>query len=163
MLFHLSIDAENPRLVAGVLARLMGGKATPFPPVAEGSWVAHGGDDRNTLVEVYPRGTLLVEGPEGVVGLPGPSSRRSAVHFALATPLTEAEVHAIARWEGWPVETHSRGGKFRVIEVWLEGARLAEILTPEMQKEYLESVRLDRWEAMLGEMGALQQGSLEPA
>jgi hypothetical protein len=156
MLFHLSIDAENPRNVAQVLARLMGGKATPFPPVAAGSWVAHGADARNTLVEVYPRGTLLVEGPDGVVGLPGPSMRRSAVHFALATELSEEEVHAIARWEEWPVETHSRGGKFRVIEVWLEGTRLCEILTPEMQQEYLESVRLDRWERLLDEMGALE-------
>lgn len=151
MLFHLSIDAENPRLVAQVLARLMGGKSTPFPAVTDGSWVAHGADDRNTLIEVYPRGTLLVEGPGGAVGLPGPSMRRSATHFALATPLTEDEVHAIARWEEWPVETCSRGGAFRVIEVWLEGTRLVEILTPHMQQEYLENVRLDRWEAMLAE------------
>lgn len=157
MLFHLSIDAENPRLVAQVLARLMGGKATPFPAVTDGAWVAHGGDDRNTLVEVYPRGTLLVEGPGGAVGLPGPSMRRSATHFALATGLTEDEVHAIARWEEWPVETHSRGqGAFRVIELWLEGTRLAEILTPEMQQEYLESVALDRWESMLEEAGLVE-------
>lgn len=157
MLFHLSIDAENPRLVAQVLARLMGGKATPFPAVTDGSWVAHGGDDRNTLIEVYPRGTLLVEGPDGAVGLPGPSMRRSATHFALATQMSEDEVHAIARWEEWPVETHVRGnGAFRVIELWLEGTRLAEILTPDMQREYLESVRLDRWEAMLGEMQLLE-------
>jgi hypothetical protein len=154
MLFHLSIDAENPRLVAQVLARLMGGKATPFPAVTDGSWVAHGGDDRNTLIEVYPRGTLLVEGPGGAVGLPGPSMRRSATHFALATPLTEDEVHAIARWEEWPVETHSRGqGAFDVIELWLEGTRLAEILTPEMQQAYLQNVTLGGWEAMLAQAG----------
>ncbi len=156
MLLHLSTDADDPRRVATVLAELMGGKATPFPPVADGSWVAHGGDDRKTLIEVYPHGTLLVEGPDGVVGLPGPSRRRSAVHFALATQLTEDEVHAIAQREGWPVETHSRGGKFRVIEVWLEDSRLVEILTPEMQQEYLDSVRLDRWEAMLGDLELLQ-------
>ncbi len=149
MLFHLSTDADDPQRVATVLAELMGGKATPFPPVANGSWVAHAGDDRNTLIEVYPHGTLLVEGPDGVVGLPGPTRRRSAVHFAVATPLTEDQVHAIARREGWPVETHCRGGAFRVIEVWLEDSRLVEVLTPEMQQEYLDSVRLDRWEAML--------------
>jgi hypothetical protein len=151
MLFHLSTDADDPQRVATILAELMGGKATPFPPVADGSWVAHGADDRNTLIEVYPHGTLLVEGPEGVVGLPGPSRRRSAVHFALATRLTEAEVHAIAQREGWPVETRSRGGKFRVIEVWLEHSRLVEILTPDMQQAYLDSMSLDRWEALLAE------------
>ena len=149
MLFHLSTDARDPRHVAEILAEIMGGKATPFPPVADGSWVAHSGNAVNTLIEVYPEGTLLVEGPEGVVGLPGPTQRRSAVHFALGTHLSEAQIHAIAAREGWPVETHSRGGKFRVIEVWIEGARLAEILTEDMQQEYLDAVRLDRWEEML--------------
>ncbi len=149
MLFHVSIAADNPRHVAHVFAEIMGGRATPFPPVADGSWAAHAGDDRNTLVEVYPRGTLLFEGPDGVVGVPGGREQRSAVHFALATPHDEATIHALARREGWPCETFSRGGKFRVIELWVEGTQLAEILTPAMQAEYREGVRLDRWEAML--------------
>ena len=60
MLFHLSIDARDPRHVANVIAELFGsGKAAPFPPVAEGSWVALALDERNTTVEVYPRGTVL--------------------------------------------------------------------------------------------------------
>lgn len=33
MLFHLSIDADDPRHVAEVIAELWGGVATPFPPV----------------------------------------------------------------------------------------------------------------------------------
>jgi hypothetical protein len=152
MLFHVSTDAENPSHVAAVLAELMGGKATPFPPVAEGSWVAHGGDDRNTLVEVYPRGTELFPSAEGGIGLPGNRAAHASIHFALATGLGEAEVHAIGRREGWPVATHWRADTFRVIELWLEGTRLVEILTPEMQQEYLDGVRLERWEAMLGEM-----------
>ena len=156
MLFHLSTDARDPRRVAEVLAEIMGGKATPFPPVAQGSWVAHSGNALNTLVEVYPEGTLLVEGPDGAVGLPGPTRSRSAVHFALGTHLSEAGIHAIARREGWPVETHSGGGMFRVIEIWIEGARLAEILTVEMQREYLDALRLDRWEAMVGAMPELE-------
>lgn len=149
MLFHLSIAAANPRQVAHVLAEIMGGRATPFPPVGEGSWVAHAGDDRNTLVEVYPRGTLLFEGPDGAVGVPaGRREPRSAVHFALATPLDEAAIHAIGRREGWPCETYSRGGLFRVVELWVEGTQLVELLTPVMQAEYLEGARLDCWEAM---------------
>lgn len=151
MLFHVSTDAENPQQVAEVLAKMMGGKATPFPPVAEGSWVAHAGDDRNTLVEVYPRGTRLHQSPDGAVGLPGTPDPHGPIHFALGTQMSEVEIHALAMENGWPVETHSRGGKFRVIEVWIEGTRLAELLTPEMQQEYLETVRLDRWEAMLAE------------
>ena len=61
MLFHLSIDADDPRHVAHVLAEYWGGVAMPFPPVIEGSWVAFAGDDRGTIVEVYPRGTEVHE------------------------------------------------------------------------------------------------------
>ena len=56
MIFHVSIDADDPRHVAEVLAELWGGRAVPFPPVLKGSWVALAGDDRNTTVEIYPRG-----------------------------------------------------------------------------------------------------------
>jgi len=159
MLFHLSTDAKDPRAVATVLAELMGGTATPFPPVAEGSWVAHAGDARNTLVEVYPRGTRLHPSAEGAVGLPETTPDRSPVHFALATHRDEAEVHAIAARAGWPSQTHSRKGLFHVIEVWIEGTRLVEILTPPMQRDYLESTRLDRWLALLQAAGA----AMEPA
>ena len=62
MLFHLSIDADEPRHVAEVLAEIMGGEALPFPSVIEGSWVALSGDARGTLIEVYPRGTELMIG-----------------------------------------------------------------------------------------------------
>ena len=149
MLFHLSTDAEDPERVARILAELMGGKATPCPRVTEGSWLAHADDATNTLVEVYPAGTLLVEGPDGMVGLPGPTRRRSALHFALGTPLSPEQVHALAMREGWPVETCTRqgmsGGRYHVIELWIEGVRLAEILTEDMQQAYLDSVRLDCW------------------
>ena len=34
MLFHLSIDAEDPALVAHVLAQFLGGVVQPFAPIA---------------------------------------------------------------------------------------------------------------------------------
>ncbi|KHK91862.1 hypothetical protein [Novosphingobium malaysiense] len=150
MLFHVSIDARDPQHVAMVLAELFGGRATPFPPVAEGSWLAHAGDDRNTLVEVYPRGTELVEAPgdADAVGLPGDAGL-SATHFAMATPLDCAAVFAIAAREGWPAKYRKRGGVFGVIEVWIEGERMVEVLTADMQAEYLAAMRLEAWEAML--------------
>ena len=43
MLFHLSIDADNPKHVAEVFAEIWKGRAMPFPPVAVGSWMAPGG------------------------------------------------------------------------------------------------------------------------
>ncbi len=48
MLFHVSIDADDPKHVAAVFAELWNGRAVPFPPVAEGSWMALAGDERIT-------------------------------------------------------------------------------------------------------------------
>jgi hypothetical protein len=138
MIFHVSIDADDPRHVATVLAELWGGKATPFPPVLKGSWVALAGDDRNTTVEIYPRGTELfeTEGDADAHGVIGGPDRRSATHFAMATALSAERVFEIAKREGWPVKYRKRGGVFGVIELWVEGCRLIELLTPEMQAEY---------------------------
>jgi len=150
MLFHLSIDARDPRHVAHVLAELFGGIATPFPPVGEGSWVAMAGDDRNTMIEVYPGGTELfeAEGDADAVGLPG-TGGHSATHFAIATPLSQEQVVAIAEREGWTAKYRKRGEAFGVIEMWLEGTRMIEVLTAEMQKEYLSAMTLDGWKEML--------------
>lgn len=138
MIFHVSIDADNPRHVAEVLAELWGGVATPFPPVTPGCWVAKAGDDRNTTIEIYPRGTELVEaeGDADSFGVAGAPDRRSATHLAIATAMTPEAVYAIAGREGWPAKYRKRGGVFGVIELWVEGSRLIEVLTPEMQAEY---------------------------
>jgi hypothetical protein len=135
MIFHLSIDARDPQHVAGVLAELFGsGKAAPFPPVAKGSWVALALDARNTTVEVYPRGTVLqpVPGDADGVGLPDPARGTDfgvATHFAMATPLSQEQV--------------------LVIELWLEGDRMVEVLTPEMQAEYLAALSPENVERLM--------------
>jgi len=159
MLFHLSIDADNPRHVAGVIAEFWGGVAMPFPPVIEGSWVAFAGDDRSTMIEVYPRGTEVheSEGAADAHGVIGTNGNRSATHFAMATALDEAAVLAIARREGWPAKVCVRGGKFGVVEIFVEGSRMIEVLTPAMQAQYLDAVTIPNWQAMLaaGLPGAL--------
>lgn len=141
MLFHVSIDARDPRHVASVLAELFGGEAFPFPPVGEGSWVAMAGDERNTTVEVYPYGTVL-ERAEGDADATGPvysaaGRRGNATHFAMATPLSQEQVLAVAAREGWPAKYRKRGGLFGVIELWIDGDQMVEVLTQEMQAEYL--------------------------
>lgn len=150
MIFHVSLDARDPQRVATVLAELLGGQATPFPPVAEGSWMAHAGDERNTLVEVYPRGTQLLEvaGDADFIGVPGESGAISS-HFAMGTVLSEEEVFAIARREGWLAKYRKRAGAFGVIELWLEGERVVEVLTAGMQAEYLATMTLAGWTGML--------------
>lgn len=151
MLFHLSIDARDPQRVATVLAELFGsGAAMPFPPVGDGSWVAMAGDERNTMVEIYPRGSLLVgvEGDADPIAIGG-GVGRSSTHFAMATALGQADVMAIAQREGWPVKYRKRGGAFGVIEVWLEGDRMIEVLTADMQQEYLAMMTISNWRGFL--------------
>ena len=142
MLFHMSIAAENPRHVAGVLAELWQGEARPFPPVSDDGWVALAGDERGTLIEVYPHGTVLREGDGDVdaYGDPSGTDRFSASHGAIATDLDREAVLAIAEREGWPAKYRKRGGLFGVVELWIEGRQMMEVLTPEMQAEYLAAM-----------------------
>jgi len=155
MLFHLSIDADDPRRVAQVIAELWGGVASPFPPVIAGSWIAMAGDDRNTAVEVYPRGTELVEaaGDADAVGAIGRNGRHSSTHFAMATAMGVEQVLAVARREGWPAKYRKRGGAFGVLELWIEGSRMIEVLTPEMQAEYRATMTVAGWNGFLASVG----------
>ena len=144
MLFHLSIDADDPARVAAVLAQLLGGEALPFAPVS-GSWLASAGDERGTMIEVYPRGTILHEvggdnDAEGYVDEFARWVRGSSTHFAIGTALTLGQVFAIAIREGWSAKYRRRGGTFGVVELWIENERMVEVLTADMQAEYLAAM-----------------------
>ena len=141
MLFHMSIAADDPQHVASVVAELWRGEAKRFPPISDNGWIALAGDDRGTALEVYPAGTVLVEteGDLDAHGELGGADRLSATHGAIATPLDQDQVLAIARREGWPAKYRKRGGMFGVIELWIEGRQMMEVLTPAMQAEYLET------------------------
>ncbi|WP_176597475.1 MULTISPECIES: hypothetical protein [Sphingobium] len=155
MLFHLSIAARDPRHVAQVIAEFWRGDAFPFPPVAVGSWIAVAGDDRGTAMEVYPLGIVLreAEGDADSFGEQTEQTGYTATHAALATPLSQAEVMAIASREGWPAKYRKRGGAFGVIELWIEGRQMVELLTQEMQAEYLAATTMDNFRAMMKAMG----------
>jgi hypothetical protein len=150
MLFHISIAAERPKQAARLVAELWGGRAYPFPPVADGSWIAMAGDERGSAIEVYPIGTELHpgEGEAGAQSRAGRPSPNGPVHVAIATEFGMGEVKGIARRFGAPAKVCSRG-PFRVIEVWVEGGFLIEVLTPEMQAEYLESFNFRGYERFL--------------
>lgn len=140
MIYHLSIAAREPQRVASVIAERWQGFAAPFPPVAEGSWIAMAGDDRASAIEVYPTGSELhpVDGDADAVAKTNPTAgARSASHAAIATPLTADAVHAIAAREGWIAKYRKRGDIFGVVELWLENDTMLEVLTAEMQREYL--------------------------
>jgi hypothetical protein len=159
MLFHLSIEADDPRQVAAFFAEIWGGKALPFPAVIDGSWVALAGDDRGTLIEVYPRGTELREGRDGAYGVLGPHHRHHSTHMAIATRLDVDTVRAIADRESWKSEVCIRGGVFGVIEIWVEDCQMVEVLTPEMQQQYLAAISIESWERMLREGERLEQAA----
>jgi hypothetical protein len=149
MIFHLSIEADRPQQVATVLAEIWGGVAQPFPPVGVGSWMAFSGADDGTMIEIYPRGTMLTETDSDAVGVMGPARRYNATHFAMSTDLPADRIHAIAEREGWSAKTCKRGGMFGVIEIWIEGCQMIEVLTPEMQREYLDCVTAANWTKLL--------------
>ena len=150
MLFHISIAAKRPKQAARLVAELWGGRAYPFPPVAEGSWIAMAGDDRGSAIEVYPLGTELHESGDdspvrAVAGLP---TRNGPVHVAIATDLDVDSVKRIAERFGAPAKVCARG-PFHVIEVWVEGCFMIEVLTPEMQAEYLANLHFEGYERFL--------------
>ena len=49
---------------------------------------------------------------------------------------------AIAKREGWPAKYRKRGDAFGVIEIFVEGCQMIEVLTEEMQREYVEAVTI---------------------
>ena len=142
MLFHMSIAAKDPQHVASVIAELWGGEAKRFPPISDNGWIALARDDRGTCLEVYPQGTVLREtdGDFDAHGEPLGTDSFSPTHGAIATPLDREQVLAIARREGWPAKYRKRGGMFGVVELWIEGHQMMEVLTPEMQTEYLAAM-----------------------
>ena len=154
MLFHISMAAERPKQAARLVAELWRGRAYPFPPVAEGSWIAMADDGRGSAIEIYPLGTELHEGggESPVRPLAGRRARNGPVHVAIATPLGVEEVKAIAERYGAPAKVCARG-PFHVIELWVEGCFMIEVLTPEMQAEYLGNFHAAGYERFLAAAG----------
>jgi hypothetical protein len=160
MIHHFSFAAKEPQRAATAIAALWRGCALPFPPVAKGSWVAFADDARNTTIEVYPYGTEFHpgEGDADAVGEPSRQPRAfSASHAAVASPLTREEIFALAEREGWLAKYRKRGGVFGVIELWIENSFMIEVLTDEMQAEYLSFMKPDNWRAALARFATSAQ------
>ncbi len=151
MIFHFSIAAHQPRHVAHVLAELWAGEALFFPPISDDAWIVMAHDDRRSAIEVYPVDTILREAP-GDADCVGEATGQvgfSASHAAIATSLNQEKVLAIAAREGWPAKYRKRGGMFGVIEMWIEGRQMMEVLTPEMQEEYCATMSPANWRNLL--------------
>jgi len=154
MLFHASFPARNPQRAAEAVARLWRGKSFPFP-VFPDAYIAIEGDKFGSSIEFMPAGRVLVPGGEEVVSEAQRPADPSETHLAISTPLTEDEVHALAAEYGWQVRTCWRGETlFRVIELWVDNTFLIEVLTPEMQKEYVRFLTPANYAALLEAMSA---------
>ena len=152
MIHHVSISAADPRHVAQVIAELWRGTALPFPP-SPGSYIVIGGDSYGTAIEVYPLGNEMVPGGEGreaQTRAAAPASPYTATHAALSVPVNEARVREIAGRAGWRVKRFNRGGAFQVLEVWVEGRLLLELLTPELVPRYLDFMMPRKYAALFG-------------
>ena len=152
MIHHFSFAAREPQRAAEAIAALWGGEAFPFPPVAEGSWVAISGDPRGTTIEVYPAGAELqpAEGDADAVAVMNDRpAQYVATHAAIASPLSEEEIYAMAARQGWLAKYCKRGGIFGVIECWVENAFLLEVMTPQMQREYTDFMSPEAWRTLL--------------
>jgi hypothetical protein len=166
MINHISFAAQNPEKVANILAELWGGYAMPFPP-SPGGYVAFADDGRGTLIEVIPIDVQLLPGTglpdeenfsietitddnEATFTVGNEASQYGSVHLNINSPLSEAEIKAIAAREGWRCLTANRGrGLFQLIELWIEGRFMLEVNTPEMTRVYQEMANPENWAKFL--------------
>jgi hypothetical protein len=150
MLHHFSMTAENPQQVAKVFAELWEGASYPFP-VYPNSYVAFAGDDRGTMIEVYPLGSELHPGhpelPEMVIN--SSATKYSATHVAIAVSASQSDIERLATREGWFAQRCDRGPFFTVMEFWVENRFLVELLTPEMASQYVNFATKENWESMI--------------
>lgn len=151
MIHHISIAAKDPRRVAEVLAELWQTRALPFPPVP-GSYIVIADDGRGTAIEVSPKGTELLPGEgdeQARATVNGQASAYTATHAALSVPLSRERIRQIAEREGWRTGAFVRGGVFEVIEFWVEGTLLLELLAPDMAQRYLDFMKTSKYAEML--------------
>ncbi len=150
MIFHTSISAAEPEFVARPIATIWRGGVAPAPPsVFPGSWLVFGRDERGSMIEVHPLDfSFVLRSKADEIKDYDPSRRATvglnAVHFAIASPRTELEIHDVAKRAGWESVTDQRivpGGGYGVVEVWVENRQMFEVLTPEMQVQYAETMR----------------------
>jgi hypothetical protein len=143
---HASLAADNPRLAAEVLAKIMGGGATPFPPGGKETWMAWSADDSIEL-EIAPRGLDMAPSPQGGNWLLKhfDTRRTCAAHLAIAVEKNLEEITAVATEAGWPTAIFDRGDYFQVAEVWVEGAFLIEFLGPKQLADYRSKMSRANW------------------
>jgi hypothetical protein len=150
---HASIPADDPRTAAGILAEMLGGEALPFPPAGPDAWMAWSADAAIDL-EIVRRGDQLHFGDEEGGWRPtAGAGRLSEVHLAICVERSAEEILAIAERAGWPARLCERGGGvFGVVEVWVDGVFMLELMDPAQTARYRAAVTPQTWKGFLAQM-----------
>jgi len=162
MIHHVSISARDPKHVADVLAELMKGRAYPFPGGVAKSFMAVGGDEHGTLIEVYPEDVTLEPGTtDDGQARAGHDASPGYVpfHMLLSVPVDRVTVERIGEREGWRTKYFGRGAPgqtpfFHVIEFWVENRIMIEVATPAMLTAYTQMIRYDSLDAIFANRAA---------
>lgn len=166
MIAHFSISSRAPEATAHALAKIISGSVFSFP-VVPGSFVAVANDGSGLAIEVMPERMAHHPGegdvdparqPSGPEPMPwedqirpdGPRLGASAFHAAIVSDLSETRVLEIAARAGWRALGCERGGVFRVIEVWIDGTFLIEVLTRAEAARYRGFMNPDACARMFG-------------
>lgn len=153
MIAHFSLPARDPEGVARLFASLIDGVAMPFP-VVPGAWVAIASDGSGCGIEVLPEtsahnpGTGEADpdrhaaGPEVMpwevqIRQDGHAQPASGFHVALSSARSAEEIIDLVRPHGWRAVPCDRGGVFDLVEVWIEGRFLVEVIPPQGFERYL--------------------------
>jgi len=145
MIFHISMPARDPALVAQTLASLIRGQDFAFHPIS-GARIVLLADEHGSAIEVYPDDVELAISRAMLEARRASASREwHATHAAVGTPLSEDEILTICARAGWAARKCDRG-PFELIEVWVEDRFLIELLTPDMQDDYRRSMTPENWE-----------------
>lgn len=166
MIAHASLPARDPKATALLLGALIDGETFPFP-VVPGAWIAVARDGSGTAIEVYPRRLAHHPGrgepdPHHVPNDPrtmpwedqihdaGDQLRPSAFHLALTTKLSTAQIERVATAAGVRSVRCDRAGVFRLVELWLDGTHLIEVLTAAEAERYRRFMNPQAAAAMFG-------------
>ena len=147
MIAHVSMPADDCALVAKVLAQMLDGGALRFPPGGPNAWNCWSRTNDFQIV-VTPRGQVMVEGPKEQIWVSrdtASNNRACESHFATAAERSAAEIVALAQAAGWHARICNRGGMFDVVEVWVEGCYLVEVLDPMQLSDYRRSMTTENW------------------
>ncbi len=129
MLRHVSIGVNNPAAVAAVLAEMWGGVSLPSPP-DPGGFIVFADDEHGSCIEIYTKDRLVKPGPDDAHGgRAAVTPRYSPTHVNLSAARSREEILAIAGRAGWPAKLVERAQGYKLVNVWIEGELLLEVVS----------------------------------